>query len=211
MPITAPYIKISLRGVFQGQQWQNVQYYEPSGTALLTVNMIELLEAYWNDIKTPWRALIENDSNATFETVYGEEIGGLGGFAEYPVPTGERLGVRSASCPGGWMPSFIACGCRLTVGTHVTRPGQKRFHGLLECDVAGNVIGSDYLLLAEGVAEKYSQPIALGIPAALVALQPIVTKQEGTPPVITAHQDVTGYLLNTFVTSQNSRKHGRGV
>jgi len=50
----------------------------------------------------------------------------------------------------------------------------------------------------------------LGAPAALVQLDPIVTRKDATGAV-TAHQPVTGFLIASQVTSQVSRKPGRGV
>jgi hypothetical protein len=210
MAITESLIKTTLRWTFLSQQCQTVQYYEPDGAAFLTADMVGVLEAYWNDIKTAWRALIIESALFTFDSLLGEEVGGGASFAEYAVPTEESMGTRAQGTLGSFLPSFMACPVRLTVGTRLTRPGQKRLPGLSDGDVDQNTVLSAYRTLAEDVAVKYGEFITLGAPVALGVLHPRVVSLSGSPPQVVSSQRVTGYLVGVNPTTQNSRKLGRG-
>jgi hypothetical protein len=210
MAITAAQIKITYRYTWLGQLCQNVMYWAPQGAAFLTADMIQVLEAYWNDLQPTLAPLMPSASTiGTFNSLLGEEIGGGAQFAEYPIPPLEQVGTRAALNSANISASFLALGIRLTVGTRVTRPGQKRFPWLGETDIALNAIDPTIITLYQPLAEHFSGPRVLGAPVALGALQPVVggTEVSGVP---TVWQDVTGYVINPNATSQVSRKVGRG-
>lgn len=213
MALTASIIKIILRYTYLGQKCENIQYYRPDGAAFLTATMDTLLEAYWNDIKTAARGIMTNYiGDASWDSLLGEEIGGGLAYAEYAVPTGERVGTRSTTGLGDPVSSFSAGGVRLAVATRATRPGQKRFPFLFEADVDRNALGATYLTLLTALGLKFSAQITLGAPVATGVLHPIVTRHDHSdPPIITASQDVIGQVVNQDVTTQVSRKKGRGA
>jgi hypothetical protein len=100
----------------------------------------------------------------------------------------------------------------MTVDTRVTRPGQNRFGGLLESDLTNGVLGSgvltaiDALMAVAGVGT-----LTLLSPALGMDLLPIIVRKDPSTGLPTAHQAVTGYLTNIQVTTQNTRKIGRGA
>lgn len=211
MAITGDALLITLRYVFLGQNCQTAQFYTPGGAAFITANCDAVGEAWWNDVKTDWRALVPSDvTNFSFESVLVEEFDGSGGLGEFAIPSGERDGTRIPSSSSGFMPSYVACGMRLTVPTRTTRPGQKRFPGLDEADVSNNVIGAEYLDLVEDLSRVYDTTITLGAPVALGTLTPKICKRDPADGHILASQDVAGHVINPYVTSQVSRRRGHG-
>lgn len=211
MAITAPHLKVIFRYTFLGQKCENIQWYRPEGAAFLTATMDGVLEALWNDYKDSLRAITPaNLTLASWDSLLGEELGGGSSFAEYPIPTDERIGLRAGGSDSDLLPSFTAGGFRQTVGTRLTRPGQKRFPFVTEGDVTNNELGSTYLAFLTDIAEDFCTPAALGVPVATGVLQPVVggTLVDNVPTVF---QDITGYVVNSDATSQVSRKKGRGA
>jgi len=153
---------------------------------------------------------MDDPLKATFDTVFVEELDGNLSAGEYAIPSGERDGTRAATSDPIYLPSYCAVGCRLTVPTRITRPGQKRFPGLTQSDVDSNVVDGGFLALVEDVAEKYSQVITLGAPVALGVLVPHIEHYDPDTGAYVSRQDVSGFVLNGFVTSQVSRRYGHG-
>lgn len=210
MAVTGSKIKVIYRYTYLGQECENIQWYTPGGAAFLTATMDGVLEALWANMRDvlhaiSWGSLTIN----SWDSLLGEEYFGGNGFAEYPVPLGERVGDRTGSSTSDLIPSFNAGGFRQTVGTRSTRPGQKRFPFLSEGDVTNNELGTTYVGLLEDVAEAFSTVRVLGSPVATGVLTPVVagTVVNGMPTVF---QDITGYVVNPDVSSQVSRKKGRG-
>lgn len=203
-------IKIALRWEQAAQKCEVVQWYRTDGAAFLTADMDGVLEAYWNDIKTVWRAMIVNFPFFKFIELVGQEESPTGAFGSYSVPLAEQQGTRSATGLENFMPSFNACGVKLNVATRVTRPGQKRLPGLMEGDNDNGTLSPTFIALAGAVAAKYSSPVILGAPVATGALIPIIARLSGSPAAVVASQDVTSFTVNQYVTSQVSRKIGHG-
>lgn len=211
MAIIGEHIRITYRYEWQGQQCQNTQYWTPGGAAFLTADMIQVLEAYWGEIQPLLAPLMpSNGALGRFVSLLGEEIGTGNQFAEFPIPPAEQVGTRSGLTDDNIPASFNAWGFRQTVGTRTTRPGQKRFPWFAETDIEGNELEADFFALAEPLAEHFSEIVTLDVPVLTGVLTPVVggTVVGGEP---TVWQDITGYVLNPDVTSQVSRKKGRGA
>jgi len=212
MAISSTEFKINLRYTYLDQKCQNVQYFRLSGAAFLTATALGVLEAYWNDIKTAMRALTSTSSAVgTFDSILGEEIGGGLSFAEFSIPSGERVGTRAAGDDGEWVSGIMALGMRQTVATRFTRPGQKRFPWLRESDITGNELTTATITLYTPAVEKWALPITLGAPVATGVMTPMIVHEPTVAAPVRATQNVTGYVINTDVTSQVSRKKGRGA
>lgn len=207
MAILVNDLKVTVRGTIFGKQWYNVQWYRLTGPGpFATADPVQVGEAYWNDVKGAYRACVFPDPYFTFESVLVAEPGLTGAYAEYSVPPAEREGARTVGLGNAPLASFNATGVRLTVGSRVTRPGQKRFCFLTEADVDGNDIEAPMLTLVEDVAQKFSSAITLGAPVALGGMHPEIVRLDPTTQLVTVKQDVTGHLVNPLVTSQVSRK-----
>lgn len=212
MPITSGTLILTVRYLLLGQKCQTSMAYMPEGAAFLTATAAGVAEAYWNDVKTAWRAMAFNSiASAQFVSVVCREVGGSLGLGEYAIPAGEQAGTRSTGGANGFAPSYVAVGVRLAVGTRITKPGQKRVPFILEDDVLANSASSAVQALADTLAQKWSQPIVLGAPVATGSLIPVVARLDRTnPDVLIAQQEVTGHAVNPFLTSQVSRRYGHG-
>lgn len=211
MAITAVDLKIVIRGVLNSQQVEVVQWYRPEGAAFLTADPAGVGEAYWNDIKTLWRSCHRAASNDVTTSILVSEPGASGAYGEFAIPVGEQQGTRAAPTQSEYLPPYCAAAVRLTVATRATRPGQKRFWGLLEEDNSNGALGSAMAALVASLAPKFSSVLTLGAPVATGNLFPEIVHLEGSPEVVTARQDVAGFIVAPNVSTQNSRKIGRGV
>lgn len=203
-------LRITIRGVIQAQAFNLVCWYNTDGAAFLTATATGVGEAFWNDIKTVWRAAMESSPLLVTNSILVSEPGPTGAFGEYPIPVGERQGTRTVGT-SDLLPSFNAAGIRLAVATRTTRPGQKRVPGALEVDQTNGAWVSGYMTLMNNLAPKFSSPITLGAPVATGVLIPIVTRVNPDTGDVDASQDVVGFVTNPYVTSQVSRKIGRGI
>jgi len=205
----ASLIEVSLEMLADNQQTMNVYQYRVSSYTG-SAGAPEIAEAWWNHVLTTYRALVVTTTTRIFNEVTVRELNApTGALATWGIPAAEEDGTRSAGSLGSFLATFMAVGVRLNVGTRVTRPGQKRIWGLTEGDVAGNNISATYIGLVEDLMDVALSTITLGAPAALVELTPIVCRKDSTGAV-TASQDVMSYTINPLVTSQVSRKVGRG-
>lgn len=203
-------VKISLRYTFFGQRCQNVQWYRTDGAAFLTASASGVLEAYWNDIKSAWRAMIVTSPSFEFNELALEEENPTGAFGTYAVPLAERQGTRALGSLVDFLPQFVAASAKLTVATRVTRPGFKRLPGIMEGDSGAGEISATFVSLADAVAAKYSTPIILGAPVATGALIPVIVRLDPNTGAVSASQDVSGRIVSNIPTSQVSRKRGHG-
>jgi len=207
---TGSRIRISLGQVTAGQVQMNVWDYlvlELVGTPTAG----NYGEAWWNHVKTAYRGLCPAIFGASFTTVRVAELGNpLGEYGEYSIPVGERDGTRSVSPDTDALPSYAAVGVRLAVATRLTRPGQKRLGFLTQSDAIGNDLQTGYNTAAVALMDVMSDTMTLGSPAAGVVLVPHVVglNADGT---IRESQVVAGYSINQKVTSQVSRRFGRGI
>ena len=211
MAITSSLLKVTLRSTWLGQQMQTARHFEIVGAAFLTASAAAVGEAWWNDVKTEWRGCAPAAQGNIFQSVLVEELGGGQEFGEYPIPVGEQQGTRSSAGLGEPLPSFLAVGMRFTVGTRQTRPGQMRVPWLWEADVNQNQVQAGMLGLCNALGAKLSSTLLLGAPVATGTMhQAILRMSKTVPPTIEAQQMVNGYITNGFVTTQISRKVGRG-
>jgi len=210
MAITAGIVRITLKGTFLNQKWQSVQMFAPVGAAWLTADALGGATAWWNHVKAAWRAIVPANASFTFDSVLFEEIGAGLGFGEYAIPIGEQLGTRSGTT-GDFLPTFVAAGVKLTVGSRTTRPGQKRFPGGMEQDSTGSVWSAGYVTIIDALADFYDTSLTMGAPVATGNLVPQVVRLAGDGVTVVASQPVVGHVTNPNVTSQVSRKIGHGA
>lgn len=206
---TGSYCEITLNMLWLNQQSLNVFQYAVAVPGA-PPGAVQIAEAWWLHVKAVYRALSAPGQGNVFKTVRIRELNNdVGDYAEYDIPLADQAGVRGSS-PGEPMPPFAAAGVRLVVGTRATRPGQKRLPFVYEVDSNAGVMQSALLTLMNSWAGLMTVQLTLGAPAALTALTPIVCKKN-SEGFVTDAQDVTGYLINQNITTQNSRKIGRGA
>lgn len=184
--------------------------YEAAGT-VAAVPPINIAEAWWNHVKAAYRGIYSTIYGPIFQSVRITELNNdAGAYAEYSIPLAERTGTR-AGATGDAMPPFSAVGVRLTVGSRVTRPGQKRFGNLYEGDQVSGVLQSGIVNAVNSLMAVMTTGMVLGAPAAAAGLLPIVGRRDRATGFVVAHQEIEGWLVNTNVTTQNTRKFGRGI
>lgn len=210
MAFTSEYVALTLRWIWMGQQMQSKRYFKATGAAYFGSTPEQLGEAYWNHVKAAWRALVPAGASNTFQSVLIEEVGGILSFGEFAIPTLEKSGTRSNQA-GDESPSFVNVGIRYTVATRLTRPGQMRIPFLYEADTLQNSVQSGFLTLCNALADVYDTDMTLGVPVATAVLRMQVTRQpDPKNPATWTYQPVVGHVTNGLVTSQISRKAGRG-
>lgn len=207
--VSNSFIEIVVDQVGLNGQMLNVWQYQV-GIMPGTVTPVQLAEGWWNHVKTAYRGIYPVNFATVFSSIRLRELNNpVGDYAEFDVPVAERTGTRSNLTQSERMPPFTATGVRLVVGSRATRPGQKRFANLAEGDqIDGNITGTA-LSSVTALMGVMTTTLTLGAPAATVTLFPIVTRKNGTGDVI-ASQDITGFIVNQRITSQNTRKYGRG-
>lgn len=210
MAITATDLKMTIKGTCLGQRWNLGCWYRLTGAAFATADPLGVAEAYWNDIKSAWRALALAAADFYTLEIFCEEEGANGQYATFPIPSGEQVGLRALGAALNLEPPYVAYGVRQTVGSRVTRPGQKRIPGVGRQDTTNGYVVTATATLVGSVAAKFSSGITLGAPVATGVMWPEVCRIDPATRLILAKQDVTGFLLNPYATTQVSRKVGRG-
>lgn len=203
-------LELSLLMRWGGDTFMNVWGYECTGT-FSGIDGASAAEAWWNDVKAVHRALVRNSSFFSYQSVLVREMNNPSGvLAEYNIPADEQHGSRTGVDTSEFLPSLNAAGIRLTVGSRVTRPGQKRIAGLLEDDVVDGTLSTAYTSLLNTFGSHMVSTLVLGVPAAGLELQPQVFGKDATGAVV-RHQPIIGFVVDPRSTSQVSRRLGRGM
>lgn len=207
---TGSRIRISLTQEIANQRLMNVWDYVVLELAGIPTAG-NYAEAWWNHVKTNYRAISPSAWGNAFLSVRVSELGNPEGeYGEYAIPTGERAGTRSTPTDSDAMPTYAAVGVRLAVASRLTRPGQKRFGHLTQSDIIGNAVQSGITGIINTLMGTMTSNMTLGAPAAGVVLVPAIVSlnADGT---IRTHQVVTGFAISPNATTQVSRKIGRGI
>jgi hypothetical protein len=196
-------------GELFGNEVRNVWQYEVD-TSVPTITAANIAEAWWQHVKAAMRGVPTTNIGGAFRTVEVRELNNpSGALGTYGIPSSEWAGTRSPGSEAQILPPFAAVSVRLDVGTRVTRPGQKRLGGLVETDQNGGLIQSAVQAATETLMDLMIQSMTLGAPAATFTMTPIVCKKDGVGAVV-AHQGIDSYTISPYVSTQNSRKFGRG-
>lgn len=203
-------LEISVSGDVFSNQVMNVWQYEVTNT-MATITAEHVAEAWWNHVKDNYRAVPTSTYTGLFRNVFVRELNTpTGAYGSYGIPASERAGTRSPGSSSDILPIFNAVGVRLNVGTRATRPGQKRFCGLNEDDQSSGSLQTAVSTAVGTLMDQMIESMTLGAPAATMVLMPIVCRKDVLGNVV-AHQAITSYSLKSAVTSQVSRKLGRGA
>jgi len=207
---TGDLIEVTLNSVVGSNRLMSVwSYYVDS--SFPDVGAADVAEAWWNHTKTQYRAMLYATAGWIYSSVVVRELNNpTGELAEWNIPVGEQQGTRAAPAAPEFLPIFNATGVRLTVGTRTTRPGQKRIYGLTESDNESGVASAGWLALVETLIANLDGSITLGAPALAMEIIPSVFRKDATGAV-TAHQPIVGHINNRNITSQVSRRLGRGI
>jgi len=203
-------VRFELIMTVQADEFRNIWDYELSGVVSPTITAPQMAEAWWNHVKATYRASMSLGLGNIFSRVACRSLmSPVGDAGEYAIAGAEKVGTRSTPS-GDWAPQFLACGAKLVVGSRLTRPGAKRFFGMYEADFAANSVNVTFQNLCASIMNNMLPNFILGAPAATVQLNPVVVRlaSNGTASV---WQQWNSYTINPSVTTQNTRKVGRGA
>ena len=203
-------IQVTLKQQYGSEDLMSVWCYEVNGT-FTPGTAAQIGNAWWNHVKATYRALVRPSAGFTFNSVVVRSLSDpLGDLGEWSIPSNEQQGTRTGVDSSEFLPPFVSVGVRLSVANRTTRPGQKRYAGLLEADSDGGIVNSAYKTLLNSNLAVMTAQMVLGAPIAGMALDPVVVglNADGT---IRASQVITGAVVNNYLTSQVSRRFGRGM
>lgn len=204
------HVKIVVKQSFLNQLVLNVFHYEMVDSGTLTA--VALAQAFWDDIKAGWRGMVTTGVNFNQVDVYDNDDP-LGEFGSYAIPLAERLGVYGALN----FPPNIAYGFKLTVPTRVTKPGALRIVGIR---TDGVDTGGTYQAAQVTVVNTFRTAFINGFrpgAAGTIGGLPVVygaphNASSRYPARETAvYSPVTDIVLQPYITTQNTRKYGRGA
>jgi len=200
-------VRITLNQTHQGQQVRNVFWYRAEdavgGDAALGIG-----QTFWEVVRTAWRAFTPATTLLTFDSVDVRYMDGDLDYAVYTIPEAERQGTRTAGT-AQLMPVFIAANITLNPANRQVRPASKRIGGLLETDNNANAIelGTRSLLGALGTA--FTATLASG--GFIDFLTPVVVGMPNANRPTRLLIPIVSHQVGRNVTTQNSRKVGRGI
>lgn len=139
-----------------------------------------------------------------------QQLGSLNNFAEV------ILSNADGEVTGENMPTFIAAPFRLFRDTKETRSGWKRIAGMVEENIAGDFFEATYLSALQTAANGLETSLT---PSGFTLFPCIVGGKYDTtqdppvlkPPTQWVYNLIQGIEAVNRVTTQNSRKRGRGI
>lgn len=208
---TSDILRFTARQEYLGQVLENVFFYE-------VVNVP-------NDptFLNPYDAIL-----ASFETRWGVQVRTIQGtqlaHRNYRVDNlsngfdFRELNINLFGGAGGQpMPSYVALAVRLHRGSNITRDGQKRIAGLTEVEVDGNLHQLNATNVAQiedahkGTLVSQTGNVPYAVPVIIGRIN------TGTPTAphyvldLTKRNPVVDASIKATVSTQNSRKPGRGI
>lgn len=213
MALSGAKLQIALEMRNWNQQTMNVWYYDVTG-AITDVPAADIAQAWWNHVKGAYRGLgVSTIVEQRFVAVHVRDADNpMGEAASWNIPVGEQVGTRTAPSTGGdALPPYVAVTGRLGVGSRVTRAGSKRFPFALEADNLNGVASAAFVTLCQAVLTACTVGVILGAPALAVELVPVVRGVGNSNPPVVSYQRIISTQVNTYLSTQNSRKFGRGA
>lgn len=202
-------VSLTVGGLMDDQEVMNVYTYRVVGE-LGSPDPVHIAEAFWNEVKVVARPLVSVRWTQAFQFVRIRELDSLTGeYGEYSIPSGERPGSLGSGSDE-LLPTFVAAGFKLSVGSRVTRPGSKRFSGATEGALGDGFWTVSYRAQLDLMGAFLADSLNLIAPALGTELEPVVVRMNRVTGLPTANQPVVGYVLNVRPTSQVSRKVGHG-
>lgn len=226
---TGDVLQFTTKGYANQQEWQTTWFYRVrSITGGFEPNYFIETVSEWADwfFSTFW-PVIDNaiSNNVTAEEIKGFNLFQINEVAQYvaPVPATGAAGSTTD------LPQWVAYGFTHGQGVRGMNSGKRRFAGVVESAVGSfGIVESAFQTALEGAATQMSSPLTLTLPAndTEIGIDPVIVKRvrsgSGTPtspykyrlPVSQGelvYYLATNWTADKYVTSQNSRKTGRGV
>lgn len=200
-------VMITMNGTLFGERCSNVWFYECTDNTG-NANLLQVAQEFRALVWQAWIDLTSEDYKRVNVKI-DNLTNGLD-FADLPV-AGDGL-VLSPACS-----SAVAGGFTLSVSTRLTRPGSKRMAGIPEVTVADNLWTPEQAdmniltsaMLNELDLDNLNPAVACMMNPIVVGRFPITHEDAGKID-ISRFQSITGIHVSATVTTQTSRRPGRG-
>lgn len=206
--VSGDIVQLTQNGTLFGETLSNVFYYECiNNIGLGTLGHVCAM--FGLAVSQPWRELVSEDWDLV--DIRGDNVSnGLDFYVHGIQGAGLTLSPSTSSAVAGAL--------SLQVETRLTRPGSKRMGGIPEVYVADNlwspVIADEDDLTAALIAEldlnDLTTPVDCQLVPVVVGRYPI-THQDAGQLDITRFQPIVGVNFRSTITTQTSRRPGRGI
>lgn len=182
----------------------NVYHYRID-CGILTVPPLTIATFWWGNCNAVIRGLQMND--LLHIRVSCKNLENPADYAEYIVPTAQQAGLNTA---GETQSRQAAIGVTFRGSTVVTRPGSKRVCGVPEAASGdwGALVPAFITAATDYGSHMASSLNSLSPPFVLV---PVILGLPNSERPTRVENPVSGFVVNPYVTSQNTRKIGRGA
>lgn len=201
--------RVIARGSNYGQRFENVYWYR-NDDIITTWEPQQLAETFLAEVIIPVRNC--QFTSLSYDSVTVENLDGDRSFFELSVDPVVYHGILTG---GDGASPLLAMGIKLTVGSRIVRPGHKRLGGVSESMMAaGGGLTSGQLGLLAAAADAIVtvlSPVTLGNATPVIVGFPHPAGEHSAARPDRVEAIITGYTLQTNVTTQNSRKIGHGT
>lgn len=182
----------------------NVYHYRLS-SGILEISAATIAEVWWLDCNTVIRTL--QTEGLKHLRVTARNLDNLADYGEYNVPPEEQSGIVATTDAQARQSAY---GVTFRGAEVTTRPGGKRIAGVPEGASGdwGLLIPSFLEALTE-YAEHMSSNINSITPA--FVLEPVLVGLPNDDRPTRVENDIATFVVNPYVTTQNTRKIGRGA
>lgn len=183
---------------YLGQEILNVYMYRVTSITGLVGNYLELIAEWFNDNVVPAITPIQVDV-LTHTSIEARNLSNNLDFFE--LPSGLTGEVAAAS--DNLAPSFVTVGFQLIRESLATRNGYKRFSGLNDLQIQGNLF-----IISPADADAIEAALASDIVLSLVTVaEPVIVRRPITPPVAPGYvYSSIGSAIFRGLGTQNTRK-----
>lgn len=204
MPTSGDIVEIVDRQTTNPDLALNVYHYRVE-SGILTISPATIAQFWWNDCKTVIKNLQTND--LLHIRVTCKNLENPADYGEYLIPVGEQPGTNSS---GDTQARQAAIGITFRGETVLTRPGGKRIAGIPEAASAdwGSLVPS-FITAAVDYGDHMIAQLNSLTPA--FVLVPVIVGFPNDDRPARVENDINGYVINPYITSQNTRKIGRGA
>lgn len=190
--------------VYDGQEVLNQYFYEVD-TSIFAPTAAAVAEAWWNDCNTVIRNL--QGSPLAHIRVSCEELDGSQDYGEYIIPPLEQNGTQTGANP---MSANTAYSITFRPVSRIVKPGGKRIAGVDESfNGSFGLISSGMISLLTDYGDHMIAQLNIIGGGAYVLTPKIVGFPTPERPTRVA-VDMQGFVVNPYVSTQNTRKRGRG-
>ena len=204
LPTTGDILEIVDRQTTNPDVALNVYHYRLE-SGILVIDAADIAEFWWNDCNIVIREL--QTSSIDHIRVTCRNIDNSAQYGEYLVPPAEQGGTYGT---GDTQARQAAAGIAFRPVTPDVRAGQKRIAGVPEAGSGQwGLWDSVYLGRMTDYADHLSSQLNSLAPA--FVLVPVIVGLPNDDRPTRVEVEIAGHVLNPYVTSQNTRKIGRGA